>query len=59
MKKVSIILLAALLAVTMVYASGSSETTTTTKKRTVTIWYDGNEAESFARLEPEFEALYP
>lgn len=59
MKKLSIILLAALLAVTMVYANGTSETSASTKKRTVTIWYDGNEAESFARLEPEFEALYP
>jgi multiple sugar transport system substrate-binding protein len=29
------------------------------EKRVVTIWYDGTEEDSVARLEPEFEALHP
>lgn len=56
MKKTLVVVLIALISVGMIFANGSTETT---RKRTVTIWHDGNEAESWKKLEPEFEALYP
>lgn len=57
MKKVILFALVVLLTVPVLFAAGSSEGST--KKTPVVIWYDGTEEESFKRLEPEFEALFP
>lgn len=58
MKKALVIALVLVFTVGMVFANGSSESSAP-KQRTLTIWYEGNEAESFNRLIPEFEAAHP
>lgn len=63
MKRTLIIALVLLLAVGMIFANGQSEekgsAAPSGKQRTLVIWYEGNEAESFARLIPEFEKAHP
>lgn len=57
MKKTLIVISVVLLVVCQAFAGGTSESDN--GRRPVVIWYDGTEAESFSRLEPEFEALHP
>jgi multiple sugar transport system substrate-binding protein len=59
MKKAFTVVLVILLVVGTVFAKGSSESSSSEKQRTLTIWYEGNEAESFNRLIPEFESAHP
>ncbi len=56
MRRFTAVAIVLVLVLGMVFAGGSSESSA---RRPVVIWYDGTEAESFSRLEPEFEALYP
>lgn len=58
MKKTLGVLLVLLVAIGLVFANGAQESSPS-KPRTLTIWYEGNEAESFSRLIPEFESANP